>query len=85
MLPGSKPLPEPMLTEFCDAIWYHQGSVSLEHITVREMFHYLLEGAPNGVSVLFNEVERVVYWFHIVRPSGCPSVHLSVDGIVSAL
>ena len=29
----------------------------------------------------FNEVERRVYWFHVVRPS----VHLSVDRIVSAL
>ena len=28
----------------------------------------------------FNEVERGVYWFHLVRPSVCPSVRLSVCG-----
>ena len=37
----------------------------------------------------FNKIERGVYWFHIVRPSVCPSVplsvHPSVDGIMSAL
>ena len=37
----------------------------------------------------FNEVERGVYWYHLVRLSVCPSVRLSVcpsvDRIVSAL
>ena len=28
----------------------------------------------------FNEVDRGVYWYHLVRLSVCPSVHLSVCG-----
>ena len=35
----------------------------------------------NFYTPCFNEVERGVYWYHLVRPSVCPSV----DRIVSAL
>ena len=28
---------------------------------------------------LYNEVERGVYWFHLVRPSVCPSVRLWME------
>ena len=70
-------------------VWLGHVSVIIGHAT----FHgYVPKWASGFVNVYFpynrssnytpcfNEVERGVYWYHLVRLSVCPSVRLSVCG-----
>ena len=66
----AKPLSEQMMT-FCQS-----GSEDV-HISMK--FYLKLKNV--NYTPRFNEVDRGVYWYHLVRLSVCPSV----DRIVSAL
>ena len=59
------------------------NNMSLIHVYVIIYSHSQPRVGLMNLSLLYprlNEVERRVYWFHLVRPSVCPSVRLSVCG-----
>ena len=79
---SDKPLPEPMSSQFTDAYKWHWGRWVNVWWKIKWIYWDIY--TPH-----FNKVERGIYWYHLVRPSICPSVRLSVcpsvDKIVSTL
>ena len=78
----------------CQCLSHRQWKVNIELMLWPLWFHHIfshkiLWDLVGFLYPPFNEVDRGVYWYHLVRLSVCPSVRLSVcpsvDRIVSAL
>ena len=64
----------------CPTIYGHEVSKTND-----QFYWHFLSIFNDHYNPRFNEVEREVYWFHLVRPSVRMSVYPSVDKIVSTL